>query len=91
MAERASGLPALGIDEQSVFRSLHASYPDALLIVDRSGKIVLTNEAAETLLGYTSFELVGMSVDELVPDAIRSRHSSYREAYAQAPRGLAMG
>jgi PAS domain S-box-containing protein len=91
MVERASGLPALGIDEQSVFRSLHAAYPDALLIVDGAGTIVMTNEAAETLLGYTSFELVGMSVDELVPDAIRSRHASYRQAYAQSPRARPMG
>ncbi len=91
MVERASGLPALGIDEQSVFRSLHAAYPDALLIVDGSGTIVLTNEAADTLLGYTSFELVGMNVDQLVPDAIRSRHASYREAYAQSPRARPMG
>jgi len=91
MDERASGLAAAGIDEATVFRSLHAAYPDALLIVDGSGAIVLTNQAAENLLGYTSFELVGMNVDLLVPDAIRARHAAYRGAYAQSPRPRPMG
>lgn len=85
MHERASGLSTAGVDEATVFRSLHAAYPDALLIVDGSGSIVLTNQAAESLLGYSSFELVGMNVDELVPDAIRARHVSYRKAYADNP------
>lgn len=91
MPERASGLSAAGVDEPTVFRSLHAAYPDALLIVDGSGAIVLTNEAAESLLGYTSFELVGMNVDQLVPDAIRARHASYRKAYSENPRSRPMG
>jgi PAS domain S-box-containing protein len=89
--ERASGLSTAGVDEATVFRSLHAAYPDALLIVDGSGSIVLTNQAAESLLGYSSFELVGMNVDELVPDAIRARHASYRKAYADNPRSRPMG
>jgi PAS domain S-box-containing protein len=91
MPERASGLSAAGVDEPTVFRSLHAAYPDALLIVDGSGTIVLTNEAVESLLGYTSYELVGMNVDQLVPDAIRARHASYRKAYSENPRSRPMG
>jgi PAS domain S-box-containing protein len=91
MSEGASGLPAAGIDETTVFRSLHAAYPDALLVVDGRGAIVLANQAAEKLLGYTSLEMVGMNVDELVPDAIRDRHASYRKAYADHPRSRPMG
>jgi PAS domain S-box-containing protein len=91
MEEQASGLSAAGVDEQAVFRSLHAAYPDALLIVDGSGAIVLTNRAAEQLLGYPSVELVGMNVDQLVPDAIRNRHAAYRKAYGQSPRSRPMG
>ena len=83
-------LPA-GIDESSVFRSLFAAYPDALLLVDAAGRIVLANPAAESLLGYGAGELSGCSVDTLVPDSIRPRHASYRADYAKAPRPRPMG
>ncbi len=80
-----------GTDEQSVFKSLFAAYPDALLLVDQAGKIVLANPVAALLLGFERHEFVGMNVDELVPDTIRPRHASYREAYARAPRARPMG
>ncbi|MEF7612775.1 PAS domain S-box protein [Aquincola sp. MAHUQ-54] len=79
------------IDEQTVFRLLFTAYPDALLLVDASGQIVMANPAAAELLGYAIEELTGLSVDELVPDAIRPRHAAYRSAYARAPRARPMG
>jgi PAS domain S-box-containing protein len=86
----ASALPA-GLDDRSVFRSLFSAYPDALLLVDGQGRIVLSNPAAASLLGYSRDELNGLSVDALVPDAIRPRHAAYREAYGQHPRPRPMG
>ncbi|BEP46300.1 PAS domain S-box protein [Variovorax sp. V15] len=83
--------PPSGIDEGSVFRSLFSAYPDSLLVVDQSGSIVLANPSAAALLGYTANELVGLNVDVLVPESIRSRHASYREAYGRAPRPRPMG
>ena len=83
-------LPA-GIDERTVFRSLFFAYPDAMLLVDPAGRIVLANPSAKQLLGYGLDELVGMCVDALVPDAIRPRHAAYREAYGRAPRARPMG
>ena len=90
LSDPSAGLPS-DIDEQSVFRSLFAAYPDGLILVDQSGKIVLANPAAASLLGYEPPEIVGLNVDALVPDSIRPRHASYREAYARAPRSRAMG
>jgi PAS domain S-box-containing protein len=84
------GLPS-GIEESSVFRSLFIAYPDALLLVDQAGGIVLANPSAANLLGYAVDELVGLNVDVLVPDSIRPRHASYREAYGRAPRPRPMG
>jgi PAS domain S-box-containing protein len=84
------GLPS-GIEEGSVFRSLFIAYPDSLLLVDQSGRIMLANPSAAALLGYTVEELVGLNVDVLVPDSIRPRHASYREAYGRAPRPRPMG
>jgi PAS domain S-box-containing protein len=84
------GLPP-GIQERTVFRSLFIAYPDALLLVDQAGAIVLANPAAAQLLGYDVDELTGLSVDTLVPDSIRPRHASFREAYGRAPRPRPMG
>ncbi|RQO61239.1 histidine kinase [Variovorax sp. KBW07] len=84
------GLPS-GVEEGSVFRSLFIAYPDSLLLVDQAGRIILANPSAATLLGYTVEELVGLNVDALVPDSIRPRHASYREAYGRAPRPRPMG
>jgi PAS domain S-box-containing protein len=86
----APALPS-GVDERTVFRSLFVAYPDSLLLVDRAGLIVLANPSAAALLGYTVEELIGLTVDALVPDAIRPRHAAYREAYGQAPRARPMG
>ncbi|HEX6362745.1 MAG TPA: PAS domain S-box protein, partial [Albitalea sp.] len=80
-----------GFDERTVFRSLFVAYPDALLLVDQGGNIVLSNPQAAKLLGYSNDELIGLEVDALVPDSIRPRHAAYRDAYAKAPRARPMG
>ena len=80
-----------GFDEAPVFRSLFAAYPDALIVADASGTIVLANPAAGLLLGYRIDELVGLNVDALVPDSIRPRHAAYRHAYAHDPKPRPMG
>ncbi|MGM9489179.1 PAS domain S-box protein [Ideonella sp. YS5] len=86
----APALPS-GIEERAVFRSLFLANPDALLLVDQSGQIVMANPGASGLLGYSIEELTRMGVDALVPDSIRPRHASYREAYGKAPRSRPMG
>jgi PAS domain S-box-containing protein len=78
-------------DDDPVFRALFAAYPDALVVSDANGTIVLANPAAAALLGYAEGELVGLGVDVLVPDAIRPRHAAYREAYGRAPKARPMG
>ncbi len=78
-------------DDRTVFRSLFAAYPDALLLVDGGGTIVLANPAAGAVLGYDAAELVGMPVDDLVPDEIRPRHAAYRHAYGLNPHPRPMG
>ena len=84
----AVGVPT---DAQTVYRSVFAAYPDALIVVEATGTIVLANAPAERMLGYSPDELVGLNVDVLVPDAIRPRHADYRVGYATAPRTRPMG
>ena len=86
-----TGRDPVGFDEPSVYRSLFLAYPDALLLVDNRGVIVLANPAAAELLGYTTDELAGLPVETLVPEGVRSRHADYRGAYARDPRPRAMG
>ncbi|UZG42668.1 GAF domain-containing protein [Caldimonas thermodepolymerans] len=79
------------VDHPSVFRALFKAYPDALLLVDATGQIVMANPMASDLLGYAPDELVGLPVEALVPDAIRPRHAAYRAAYGVNPRPRPMG
>ena len=61
--------------------------PDGVLVVDAAGTMVFTNAALQTLWGSQE-SLVGRSVEELVPDAVRSRHAALRASYAEAPTTL---
>lgn len=59
------------IAEVELYRALIDAAPDALIVVDTSGLVRVANRQAETLFGYRLDELVGLSVDVLVPDAVR--------------------
>ena len=73
------------------FRSLLESAPDAMVIVNRSGLIELVNQQTEKLFGYTRPELIGHSVDILVPVAVRAHHGVHREQFFRSPKQRAMG
>jgi len=60
------------------FRSLLEAIPDAMLVVDRAGEIVLANLQAEKLFGYDCDELIGRSVEALVPARLRVGHLQHR-------------
>lgn len=77
--------------EEQKFRNLLETAPDAIVIVDQSGRIVLTNAQTENLFGYPRAELLGQPVELLVPDRFRGRHPGYRGEFFLAPRPRAMG
>ncbi|MGE0430130.1 PAS domain S-box protein [Hydrogenophaga sp.] len=91
MTDASSMSPPASDGKDDVFRAIFLAYPDALLLVDGQGLIALANEPSAAMLGYTVEELVGLPVDQLVPDQIRSRHANYRKAYGQAPTPRPMG
>ncbi len=73
------------------FRGLLEAAPDAIVIVDTEGRIVLVNAQAERMFGYSRNELIGQSVDMLVPRRARDRHVSHRAHFAADSRPRAMG
>jgi len=73
------------------FRGLLESAPDAMVIVGKSGEIVLVNAQTEKLFGYSRAELLGNAVDLLVPERYRARHPEHRRAYFSGPRPRSMG
>ena len=67
------------------FRELLEAAPDAIIETNADGNIVLLNAATEQLFGYTRAELLGRTVDCLIPDDARSRHAAHRAHYMGNP------
>jgi len=73
------------------FRGLLESAPDAMVIVDEAGHIVLVNGQTERLFGYRRDELLDQPVELLIPERFRTGHAKYRAGYSMQPRVRQMG
>lgn len=73
------------------FRLAVESSPNGMVMVDPAGKIVLVNREIERMFGYGRQELLGQSIEILVPERFRPQHPAYRSGFFRAPNRRAMG
>src|SRR5208282_2477218 len=76
---------------QEIARNILDAAPDAMLIIDRAGLIHFANRQVSALFGYTHDEIVGQSVELLMPERHRARHEQHRAEYAVNLRLRPMG
>jgi PAS domain S-box-containing protein len=73
------------------FRLAVDTSPSAIILADGNGRIVLANPQAETLFGYANGELVGESVEILLPARFHRNHVAQRERFMDLPQPREMG
>lgn len=72
-------------------RLMFGAAPNAMIMVDRAGKMVMVNQAMINLFGYEEIELVGQPIDKLIPERYRGQHKDYRSSFFSGPKARAMG
>ncbi|HXG52451.1 MAG TPA: PAS domain S-box protein [candidate division Zixibacteria bacterium] len=76
---------------ESWLRSLIATTQDAVVSIDRQGRVVLFNRAAERIFGYTAEEIVGRKVNQLMAEPYASEHDAYIARYERTGEARAIG
>lgn len=73
------------------FRLTVEASPNGVVLTNAGGTILLNNRRAEDMFGFSPGELMGMSVEQLVPERLRRAHATYRSDFLKAPTSRAMG
>ena len=82
MASAVASTVARLSDSERRFRTLIASAPEAIVAVNENGQVQHFNRAAEVLFGYRAAEVLGQSLDSLLPAVARAQHAGHLRAFA---------
>jgi PAS domain S-box-containing protein len=89
--KRRISLPPDIANSEPFFRNLLETAPDAMIIVDEEGKITVVNEQAEEMFGYDREQMIGETIEFLLPARVRGKHVDHRNAYTNKPSLRPMG
>jgi PAS domain S-box-containing protein len=73
------------------FQLIVESSPNAIVLVNKEGKIAYINNQTEKLFGYTRVELIGKLVEMLIPKRYGEKHPEYRDTFFTSPSVRSMG
>ena len=77
--------------QDHMFQTLFDSLAEGIVVIDENGKIIMANQNSLKLFGYEHGELIGTSLEQLVPDHLKKQHEQHRLSYTEEPRMRAMG
>jgi protein-histidine pros-kinase len=83
--------PTDRVPSETGFQGLLEAAPDALVVADGEGRIVLVNAQTEKIFGYQREELLGQEIELLVPERFRSHHPEHRRSFSAEDRVRPMG
>ncbi len=78
-------------DREERFRLVVEASPNAVVLVDIQGQIVMVNQQTEQMFGYPRVQLLGQAVEMLLPDALRISHADLRQGFMKTPEPRRMG
>lgn len=78
-------------NSNETFRQIFQSSVEAIIMVDKDGTILLANPVSERMFGYAQDGLLGLVIEDLLPDDLRKRHVGYRHSFNAHPEPRSMG
>ena len=90
LPELLQPLSDAGLTDEGAWALLDAA-PDGIIMVDETGRVLLVNRQIEELFGYDRADLLGRSVDDLLPERLQQLHRAHRTRYRVEPRTRSMG
>ncbi len=79
------------LNDSHLAEALLETAPDAQVLIDTSGSIVLVNAQFEKLFGYSRSEILGHKIETLMPHRFRNNHIQHRSQYIENPLFRPMG
>jgi PAS domain S-box-containing protein len=80
-----------GLEFKNIYEAIYESAPDGIIVVNERGSIEMVNTRTTSLFGYTKEELIGCSIETLMPERYNQVHRRHRTAYHANPHSRAMG